>query len=159
MGTGTTMWLLRALSIAALSLSPMPGLAQRTADGDALFENAWARAARKGGTGAAYFTIRNTGTEKLRLTDVRTDAASIVTFDKTEVGDDGVARMSAVPGITIQPGETLTLAPGGLHVMLVDLDRPLVEGETLPLRLRFHDLDEVTIDVPILGIAARGPDG
>ena len=149
----------RAILIAALSLLPMTAQAQRTVHGDAVVEDAWARAAREGGTGAAYFTVRNTGTDRLRLTDVRTDVASIVTFDKTEVGEDGVARMSAVPGIVIEPGETLTLEPGGMHVMLVDLDRPLVEGGTLPLRLTFYDSDEVTVEVPILGIAARGPDG
>ena len=40
--------------------------------------------------------------------------------------------------------------------MLMDLLEPLVEGETLPLTLRFYDGDELTIDVPVLGIGARG---
>lgn len=159
MDTGTAAKFSRAVLTAVLLLSPISTTAQQTVDGDALVERAWARAARKGGTGAAYFTVRNTGTEKLRLIDVRTDVASIVTLDKTEVDAKGVARMSAIAEVTIQPGETFTLAPGGIHVMLGGLDRPLVEGETLPLRLKFYDADEVTVEVSILGIAARGPDG
>lgn len=154
-----TGWLVRTIMAAALLSSPAIATAQQTADGDALVERAWARAARKGGTGAIYFTVLNTGAGTLRLIDARTDVASIVTLDRTEVDTNGVARMSAVAEVAIAPGETLTLTPGGLHVMLVDLDQALVEGETLPLRLKFYDSDEVVVEVPILGIAARGPDG
>lgn len=149
----------RIALILAMLISPTIASAQQTADGDAVVENAWARAARQGGAGAAYFSIRNTGSEPLRLIDVRTDLASIVTLHKTEVDANGVARMSAVPTTTIEPGATLTLEPGGIHAMMMDLEKPLLEGQSFPLRLKFYDMDELTVDVPILGIAARGPDG
>ena len=149
----------RIAMIAAVLLSPALALAQQTADGDAVVESAWARAAAQGRAGAAYFSIRNTGTETLRLIDVRTDLASIVTLHKTEVDANGVARMSAVPTTTIEPDATLTLEPGGIHAMMMDLDKPLVEGESFPLRLKLYDMDELTVDVPILGIGARGPEG
>ena len=133
-----------------------PALAGAT---DVVVENAWARAAGQGGTGAAYFSIRNTGSEPLRLIDVRTDLASIVALHKTEVDANDVARMSAVPTTTIEPGATLTLEPGGMHAMMMDLDKSLLEGQSFQLRLKFYDMDELTVEVPILGIAARGPEG
>ncbi len=39
------------------------------------------------------------------------------------------------------------------------LSRPLIEGETFPLVLKFDDGGELMVDVPILSIAARGPEG
>jgi periplasmic copper chaperone A len=145
--------------IAALLFSPAFATAQQTVDGNAMVENAWARAAGQGRASAAYFTVRNMGSEPLRLIDVRTDLASIVTLHKTEVDSKGVARMSAVARVTIEPGAALTLEPGGMHAMMMDLEKPLVEGQTFPLRLKFYDMDELTVEVPILSIAARGPDG
>ena len=43
--------------------------------------------------------------------------------------------------------------------MMMDLEKPLIEGETFPLRLKFYDMDELVVEVPVLGIGARGPDG
>lgn len=145
--------------VATLLIPPAHATAQQTADGDAVVENAWAPAAEQGGVGTAYFSVRNTTPEPLRLIDARTDLASIVALHKTEVDTKGVARMSALPTATIEPGVTLTLEPGGFHVMMIDLEKPLLEGQSFPLRLKFYDMDELTIEVPILGATARGPDG
>ena len=54
--------------------------------------------------------------------------------------------------------ETVALEPGGLHAMLMRLKEPMTEGDTFPLTLLFDDGGEVTVEVPILGIAARGPE-
>jgi len=145
--------------VSALAISPASVMAQQTADGDAVVEHAWARAADQGRASAVYFTVRNPGSEPLRLIDVRTDLASIVTLHKTGLNSKGVARMSAVARITIEPGAALAFEPGGMHAMMIDLEKPLVEGQTFPLRLKFYDMDELIVEVPVLGIAARGPDG
>ena len=65
--------------------------------------------------------------------------------------------MSASPELRIAPGQTVMLEPGGLHVMLLDLETPLIEGKVLPLRLKFYDGDDLTVDVPILAPDADGP--
>ena len=67
--------------------------------------------------------------------------------------------MAPAGEITISPGESVALEPGGLHAMLMRLQTAMIEGETFPLTLAFSDGGEVTVDVPILGIAARGPEG
>jgi copper(I)-binding protein len=49
------------------------------------------------------------------------------------------------------------MEPGDMHIMLMKLTKKLVEGESFPLTLTFENTGEMTIDVPILGIAAKGP--
>ncbi|WP_172623943.1 copper chaperone PCu(A)C [Octadecabacter sp. SW4] len=88
---------------------------------------------------------------------MRADRASIEVLHKTEFDTTGTARMSAAPELRVAPGETFKLEPGGMHVMLIDVESPLVEGETLPLRLKFYDGDDIIVDVPILAADARGP--
>ncbi|MBC24685.1 MAG: hypothetical protein CMJ32_12330 [Phycisphaerae bacterium] len=127
--------------------------------GDVVVENAWSRASI--GTsrpGAAYMDIRNAGDEDVTLTGLRTDLAGMPEFHLTSTNNQGVSSMSPVGEIAIAPGETVALAPGGMHAMLMQLRRPMEEGGTFPLTLLFSDGGEVTVEVPIRGIAARGPD-
>jgi copper(I)-binding protein len=49
--------------------------------------------------------------------------------------DGGVMRMRQVDSIELRPARTVKLAPGGLHVMLLDLKAPLKPGDKLPLTL------------------------
>jgi len=104
-----------------------------------------------------YFTISNPDQTRIDLIGVRTDRASIETLHKTETDAQGATRMSASPNLRIEAGESLVLAPCGLHVMLLDLEIPLVEGETLPSRLKFYGGNDLTVDVPILAPDATGP--
>ena len=152
---------LRAALIATALLSSPPALAQdRSADGNLVVEDAWARATPgTAAPGAAYFTLRNLGDAPARLTDLRSGVAGTVTIHETEIDGQGIARMTAVPEVVIAPGEALTLEPGGLHAMLTGLSEPLVEGETLSLTLGFDGGEELSIDVPVLGFGARGSEG
>ena len=122
-------------------------------------EGAWSRASI--GTsrpGAAYMTIRNTGDEAVTLTAIRTDVAMRPQIHRSSTNDQGVSSMAPAGEIEIAPGDMVALQPGGLHAMLMGLQRPMTEGETLSLTLEFTDGGEVTVEVPILGIAARGPE-
>ena len=60
-----------------------------------------------------------------------------------------MANMRPASSLVIEPGDTLTAAPGGLHLMLVDLKSPLVEGTTVPLVLTFKDAGEITVQLKI----------
>ncbi len=123
-------------------------------------EEAWSRASI--GTnrpGAAYMTIRNTGDETKVLAGLRTDLAMMPEIHLTSTNDQGVSSMSPAGEIAIAPGDAVALEPGGLHAMLMRLQRPMVKGEIFSLTLVFADGCEVTVEVPILGIAARGPEG
>lgn len=127
---------------------------------DVVVDGAWSRASI--GTsrpGAAYMTIRNSGDEAVTLTGLKTDLAMRPEVHRTITNDQGVSSMAPAGEIEIAPGKTVALAPGGLHAMLMMLQHPMVEGETFEMTLTFSDGGAVMVEVPILGMAARGPEG
>lgn len=63
--------------------------------------------------------------------------------------DGDMARMRQVPEIAVPAGETVELAPRGLHVMLMGVESALREGDTLDLTLIFETAGEVTVQVPV----------
>lgn len=149
----TTLAAFLAAAIATAAAASPP-----VAVGDLEVSGAWARASI--GTsrpGAAYLTVTNTGTTPDALVAVATPAAAMPMIHATAVAADGVARMEHVARLELPPGATVTLAPGGMHVMLMDLTAPLVAGATLPLTLTFERAGPVEIAMPILAIAAKGP--
>ena len=70
-----------------------------------------------------------------------------------ESGDrDGIRFMAAVPALPLPAGEVTRLVPGGIHVMLLDLDRRPVAGDTLAGVLRFRSGREVTLRARVEGL-------
>lgn len=123
--------------------------AHETKLGDLLIEKVWARASiGQAKAGAAYLTIVNTGHEPDRLVGAKTPAAhEAAPHAHTMV--DGVMKMRSVDAIEVTPGEPTVLQPGGLHIMLIGLASPLVEGETFPLTLTFEKAGEIEVEVLI----------
>jgi copper(I)-binding protein len=100
-------------------------------------------------TGAAYFTIANSGAETDRLIAASTDMANVVEVHEI-VNADGVMQMRPVEGgIEIPAGGTVDLAPGGYHIMLIGLTESLVDGQSYELTLTFEVAGDVTVMVPI----------
>jgi len=72
--------------------------------------------------------------------------------------EGGVMKMRPVEGgLEIKPGETVTLAPGGFHVMLVTLKHPLETGQTVKATLKFDKAGTVDVDYPVVAIGAPAP--
>jgi copper(I)-binding protein len=63
--------------------------------------------------------------------------------------EGAIVRMRPLPELAIAPGQAARLEPGGAHIMLLDLSRPLRQGEVIQLTLTFADAGEVTVDVPV----------
>ncbi len=118
---------------------------------------AWAPATAKGATTAAvYFHLKNTGAGHDKLVGVRTyEAASVALHDTEKDGD--VMKMNALDTIPIPKRDAVTLAPGGLHLMLIDLTKPLTEGSMLTIVLKFEKSPEWSLQVPIKALDASGP--
>jgi len=106
--------------------------------------------------GGAYMTIMNHGHAN-RLTGARSDAAAMAQIHNHIIDSEGVMRMREVEGgIALGKHESVTLAPGGLHVMLMGLENPLKKGETIAITLEFEDGSTVDVDVPVKSISAAG---
>lgn len=107
----------------------------------------FARASMGSGPGAAYLTIEAGDTPDRLLSVTSPRAAHVALHSMMMQGD--VMRMREVDAIDIPPRGKVTLAPGGLHLMLEGLKSPLRQGETLPLVLRFEKAGERTIEAPV----------
>jgi len=119
----------------------------------------WARATPKGAaSGAGYMTITNNGTAPDRVSCVASDASGQCQIHSMTM-EDGVMKMRPVEGgLEIKPGETVTLKPGGFHIMLLDLKHPLDAGESLKATLKFDKAGTVDVTYPIAAIGAPGAD-
>ena len=119
--------------------------------------DAWARASIGPGlVGVAYFTLHNEGAAPAELLAMTTPAASEAKLHTTKM-EDGVMKMRPLKDLTVAPGETLQLAPGGSHVMLMGLAKPLEEGSSFPLTLDFGEAGPVELWVEVLSAASDGP--
>jgi periplasmic copper chaperone A len=118
----------------------------------------WARATPKGATiGAGYMTITNTGTAPDKLSCV-SDDASAQCLIHTMTMEDGVMKMRpAEGGLEIKPGESVTLKPGGDHMMFEQLKHPLEQGQSVKATLKFEHAGAVDVDYPVLAIGAPAP--
>jgi copper(I)-binding protein len=124
----------------------MVGLAAQPAHGIAV-SGAWARATPPGvRVTAAYMTITNRGARPDVLVGASSPAAAAVQLHRTSM-ENGMARMRPAGTISLAPGTTLRVEPGGLHWMLHGLRAPLAAGQTLALTLRFRDAGDITVQL------------
>jgi copper(I)-binding protein len=117
----------------------------------------WARATPgQAQIGAAYLTILSPTTDRLT-------AASSPVAKKAELHtmsmEGGVMRMRPLTAIDIPVGQTVTLSPGGAHIMLLGLTQPLREGQSFPLTLSFDHAGQREVTVVIEKAGAMGPGG
>jgi copper(I)-binding protein len=125
--------------------------------GELAVVEAWARATPPGATvAAAYLTIDNGAGGADRLLGASSDAAGRVEVHESR-REGEVMRMRKVEPLDIAAGERVVFAPGGLHVMLMDLKAPLRQGEKLPLVLRFEHAGAVQLEAEVLAGDATDP--
>ncbi|SFB10866.1 hypothetical protein SAMN05421688_2913 [Poseidonocella pacifica] len=121
------------------------------ASAEILIHDAYARAAMPNApTGAAFMVIENTGDTPDRLVSVGSDIAARAELHTHIDAGNGIMQMRQDPdGFEVPAGGKAILQRGGDHVMLMGLTAPLVQGETLTIRLEFEEAGERVIDVPI----------
>jgi copper(I)-binding protein len=100
--------------------------------------DAWSRSTPPGVTvGVAYFTLKNDTGKSDRLLKISSPIAEKVQVHRTEILD-GIARMREVAVLHVEAGQELKFEPNGMHLMLMGLKKPLVEGQTFELSLVFE---------------------
>jgi len=132
-----------------------PGLGQTTVIGTLELKGGFARATLPNApVGGAFVTITNNGATPDQLLSVSSTVAGQGQLHEMSMAGD-VMKMRQLPdGVPVPAGETVTLQPMGLHIMLMGLKQPLVEGQTLTLTLTFAKAGTVDLEVPIMGAAA-----
>ena len=114
-------------------------------------KDAWARSSpMNADTGALYFTIVNRSGQDDALVGVSTEVAATAELHRSHMEGD-VMKMEPVPGgrVEVPAGQTVTFAPGGLHVMLMGLKAPLKAGSTFEVTLHFERAGDVTVTVEV----------
>jgi copper(I)-binding protein len=107
------------------------------AAGAVQIDGAWSRPAPQGGTGVGYVTLTSRGKPD-RLLSASTPVAERIEIHESMVMD-GKAMMHPRPGgVTLPADKAVTLAPGGLHMMMIGLKKPLKVGEAVPVTLKFE---------------------
>lgn len=100
------------------------------------------------GPTAVYLTLKNGGPEEDRLIQATTDVARSVEIHESRE-DGGVMRMSRVDGIDIPAGGEAHLRPGGYHIMLEGVKRPLLPADTFSISLVFEQTGTRTTQVVV----------
>ncbi|WP_322517254.1 copper chaperone PCu(A)C [Rhodopseudomonas palustris] len=126
--------------------------------GDLVITQAWSRATPGGAKVAGgYLTIENKGATADRLIAGSADVAGKFEIHEMSM-DNGVMKMRQLDkGLPIEPGKTVKLAPGGYHIMLMDLKGALKEGEKVPVTLQFEKAGKVEVTLDVAGIGAKSP--
>jgi len=145
---------LRMLAIITCQLIAGAALAQT---GTVEITDAWARATPgKAETGAAYLTIVSPAAD--RVTSVSTPVAPRAELHTMSM-EGGVMKMRPLAGIDLAPGEKVILQPGGTHIMLRGLVKPLEAGQSFPLTLNFEKAGAREVTVAVEKAGAMGPQG
>ena len=150
--------LILAGAVAAILMSP--ALAKDYTAGSLKIEQPWARATPKGApVGGGYLTITNTGTAPDRLLGGSVSVSS--GFEIHEMAmDNGVMKMRMLSqGLEIKPGETVTMKPGGYHLMFTGLKDQLKQGGSFPGTLQFEKAGKVEVEFGVQGMAATSAGG
>ncbi len=119
----------------------------------------WARATPPGAkVGAAYLEIAAAKQGADTLIGARADVAGRVEIH-THKHEDGIMKMQQIERLPVAAGQSVVLKPSGDHIMLMDLKKPLVEGDLLPITLVFEKAGEFTVEATVEPIGAKGPHG
>lgn len=125
---------------------PAIGLAQPSIQ----IENAYIRELPPNvATAAVYMTIHNVGQHPMTLNEVRSDVAESVMLHQTSM-QNGMMVMEHVMNLELNGRTSITLTPGGLHIMLMGLKRSLRAGDAISLTLHFANGLVISSTAPVI---------
>jgi len=118
----------------------------------------WARAtAPTAPAGGGFLTVHNTGSTPDRLVSVSSPAANLIQIHEMKM-EGAVMRMRELDhGMEIPAGATVTLSPGGFHLMMMGLKGPLVQGTRVPVTLVFEKAGRIDVELDVESMGATQP--
>jgi copper(I)-binding protein len=130
---------------ALLALAPVAALA---APPQLRIEKPWIRYLLPGIPAAGYMVLRNTGDTIAVLTGAASPACGMLMLHQSQDAS-GMASMTEVPAVTIPARGSVTLAPGGYHLMC--MQPSMKPGEKIAITLQFQDGSKLITVVPVYG--------
>lgn len=141
-----------------------------TLSGGVEVSGAWARTSpMDAANGAAYLTVTSPVDDAIVAVSVDASVAGRAELHETVMAEPtgttmgagmgmgtgttmpmGEMTMREVDEITLPAATAVALAPGGLHVMLLDLVEPLEVGDTITVTLTLESAGELVVEVPVL---------
>ncbi|MCF4173725.1 copper chaperone PCu(A)C [Vibrio sp. McD22-P3] len=135
---------LNKLILPLLALAPL-SMAHAAID----VNDAYARATPPNATTSAVFaTIENTSDKDRVIVEAASQASSVVELHDV-IMDGDVMKMRQVKSITVPANGQTILKPGSLHIMLLDVEKPMKEGETINVELTFANGEVQVLTVPV----------
>lgn len=146
---------MKRLALALALCSAASALAHGFSKGDLAVRHPWTRATPPGAKVAAgYLEIRNSGKEPDRVIGAASAAAERVELHVLK-REGEVVRMREVKDFEVPARERLVLRPGGSHLMIVGLRKPLAKGERIPLTLRFERAGDLRFELEVQAMDSR----
>jgi len=108
-----------------------------------------AKARVTGPNGAVYMHLVNHTDQDDALVGASTDIAETVEIHETTIDENEVMQMRPVEKLVIPAGDEVMLAQGGLHVMLINVQKEVGDGDSFELTLNFEHADPVQLTVPV----------
>lgn len=139
---------MKRLAFSVLTTALLTTTLSLTAQADTVkISDPWARATAPGApAGGAFMGL--TADADMTLIAAESRASKVVELHTMKM-ENGVMIMRAVPQIDLPKGQTVSLKPGGLHVMLIGLHAPLKAGEKVDMTLRVKDSQGKEQRIPV----------
>jgi copper(I)-binding protein len=147
------------LFFAAACGAPQQRAEHATTVGELTIEQPWAAPTPAGvDVSAGYLVIDNqTASDDRLLGATSTRAERVEVHEMTMVG--AVMQMRPVESLTISTRQSVTLAPGGMHMMFYGVGEPFAEGQEIPVQLTFEHAGAIDVVLPVRRLPPEGHNG
>jgi copper(I)-binding protein len=116
-------------------------------------QDAWARQVPGSEVAAVYLTVRNSTAKPITIVGVESPAASHAMIHETQ-NNGGQSQMRPHEQLVVPAGQAISLAPGGLHIMLHGMKQSAAVGQTVPLMLLLADGNKVAVAAVVRPLTA-----
>ncbi|MTI42699.1 hypothetical protein JM93_02910 [Roseibium hamelinense] len=141
---------------AALLAAATTASADQIKHGDLIIENTWTRATPpRAKAGGGFITITNNGSKEDRLVAATSPVSPRVELHEMAVNDGVMQMRELADGITIPAGETISLEPGGLHIMFMGIGEGFKQGSQVPVTLSFEHGGDIEVNLSVAKIGAK----
>lgn len=113
----------------------------------------WTRPAKQGENGAVYFVIHNHSSQADELIAISSEIAAAAEMHQSKMSGD-IMQMNQVESVPLEAFAEIEFAPGGLHIMLVDLKQDVRAGDEIEVILHFKNSQDINIKVAVRETAA-----